>query len=232
MYGFPCCFSLTPLIRFACSHCLLPTFLQKDGVVLDPLQFTVLKAKVAVNPLLMPTTDDDPRKKSIIWNVLFDTNSAHLSTDRSSRSWNEGRDEPATFPRLTAIRLCSPCFPWIIDVSNEHGVTCGDVLDRLYEFFNRIIDKGEWDSFPDPFKASVGAAYKWNRSTARGAPGGRYYGPAIKRGDILRTYTVWKGLVCDDKYVADQMGTPPGCTLVVVLESREPPPAAIGAPPA
>ena len=227
MYGFLSeCYSATSLIRLRFSD--LPPI---DGVVLDPLQFTVLKAKVAVNPLLMPTTDDDPKKKSIIWNVLFDTNQAHLSTDRSSRSWNEGRDDPATFPRLTSVRLCSPCFPWIIDVSNQHGVTCGDVLDKLFDFFNRIIDKTEWESFPDTFKASVGAAYKWNRSTARGAPGGRYYGPAIKRGDILRTYTVWKGLVCDEKYVADQMGTPPGCTLVVVLESREPPPVAIGAPP-
>ena len=109
-------------------------------------------------------------------------------------------------------------------------MTCGDVLDRLYDFFDKIVDKGEWDAFPDTFKRSVAAAYKWNRSTSRGAPGGQFYGPAIKRGDILRTYTNWKGLIVDEKYVADQVGTPPGVTLVVVLESREPPPAAIGAP--
>ncbi|KAF8298166.1 hypothetical protein DL93DRAFT_2068124, partial [Clavulina sp. PMI_390] len=207
------------------------------GVLLDPLQFTVLKAKIAVNPLIQAASEEEGNlsKKSINWNVLFDTSSAHLSTDRPSHSWNDGRDEPATFPRLTQIRLCSPCFPWIIDVAAAPGdgryVTCGDVLDRLHDFFGRIIAKDEWDSYPESFKASVGQAYRWNRSTARGAPGGRYYGPAIKRGDILRSYTTWKGLVLDEKYVEEQVGSPPGVTLVVVLESRDPPPAAITAPP-
>lgn len=178
-----------------------------------------------MNPLLASVSEGDPERKSIIWNVLFNTQYAHLSTDRSSEPWKEGREEPVTFPRLTTIRLCSASFPWTIEVDNEHGVTCGDVIDRLYKFLNKNLDETDWDAFPDSFRRSVAIAYKWNRSNNPGAPSARTYGPAIKRGDTLRSYTTWKGLLYDEKYILDRYASPPGVMLVVKLDSRGPPQA-------
>lgn len=168
-----------------------------------------------INPLLMPLTTYDLTQESIVWNVLFDTNYAFLATSRSSRSWNDACDEPATFPRLSSIQLCSPCFPWVVSVSNELGVTCGDVLDKLHEFLDGTVEPAEFESFSRPFKTSVSAAFDLNRRTARGR---RFYGPKVRRGDVLLTFTTWRGLVYSEKYIAQQVGKPPGATLVVLLD--------------
>ncbi len=142
-----------------------------DGIVLDTLKFDILKPSVVVHALLGPTPET-PTHATLVFDLLWPPSMIHLSTEHPSRSWMSGRSDPATFPRLSHVRLISPHFPWMIDVKNNAGVTCGDVAQRISSFMLQRVDKSEWDPLSQEDKAEIGNSYNWNRSTARGAPGG------------------------------------------------------------
>lgn len=173
------------------------------------------QAHVEVNSLLLPPLLHEPHQESIAWDILFDSDYARITSRLPPRSWNDACEEPCTSPPVDAVSLCSPCFPWIIDVENPRGVTCGDILDSLHTFLDKSVSLAELESIPGTFKASIDAAYKRNRRTPRGK---RFYGPSLRRCEILRSFTVWHGVVQNDKYVQETLGPRSAVTLVVLLK--------------
>jgi len=187
------------------------------GVVLDSLQFDVLKASVVVHPILLPQSAS-PKLPNIVFDLLFPINRIYLSNQRSDRSWSmsHGRQDPATFPRLSQVRIISPNFPWMIDVRNPNGVTCEDICEKLYHFFHQKVDKSEWDNVDDESRKAITASYKWNRSTHPAAPGGSLP-EALTRGDFLGRATRFDGLVVDNPFVKDRLNAVSGAVLVLLL---------------
>ncbi|KAL0565226.1 hypothetical protein V5O48_016802 [Marasmius crinis-equi] len=74
------------------------------GPVLEPFLTHILNTKLLINPLLSPSTpeSDLPFLK---WNMLFPSSMCQRSGDAEHVSWNRGRNEPATFPRITKLTL-------------------------------------------------------------------------------------------------------------------------------
>jgi len=188
------------------------------GVILDSIKFNVLRPPVVVHALLGPTPPSASHP-SLVFNMLFPPNMIHLSNEHPSRSWMNGRSDPATFPRLSHISLISPHFPWIIEVRNDQGVTCGDVAQKLFNFMQARIDKSEWEPLPEEDRLAIGASYKWNRSTEPGAPGGMMQ-PGLSRVDFLGKRTMFDGMVRDDKFVRERLSTSTGAVFVVILAER------------
>ncbi|KAG7086408.1 hypothetical protein E1B28_002363 [Marasmius oreades] len=74
------------------------------GPVLEPFLTHILNVKPMINPLLLPHTPDADRPY-LKWNMLFASNMCQRSGDATHVSWNKGRNEPATFPRVTRLTL-------------------------------------------------------------------------------------------------------------------------------
>ncbi|KAF9265900.1 hypothetical protein L218DRAFT_956870 [Marasmius fiardii PR-910] len=74
------------------------------GPVLEPFITHILNVKPAINPLLLPQTSDSDRPH-LKWNMLFGSNMCQRSGDATHVSWNKGRNDPATFPRVTRLTL-------------------------------------------------------------------------------------------------------------------------------
>ena len=100
----------------------------------------VVGAHPKLNPLIQPLADDSDRPY-IQWNMLFPTSDCRRSVDPAHVSWSSGRGDPATFPRVTNLRLVSDTYPWMIDVharDPDIGVTCGEVDDFIHENVMRM----------------------------------------------------------------------------------------------
>lgn len=139
--------------------------------------------------------------------MLFSSAYVHRSTEADNRSWMTGRDEPATFPRVSSLRLISRQFTWVIDVKarrRSNGVTCEDVIDQLSDFFQSSCPKAEFQEASRAFQGQVSAAYHMNRSRMDGVPGGRL-GQGLRRCDWLLDHTMFDGIELDVEYVRDRM---------------------------
>lgn len=139
--------------------------------------------------------------------MLFSSAFARRSSDPSHISFSKGRDEPATFPRVTSIRLLSHTFPWVIDIhagNPEIGVTCGDVVDQLSNFLLSRIGQGDFDAAPRRTQSKISETYHLNRSRAHGVPGGRM-GEGLMRADWLGVETMFEGIEKDADYVRSRL---------------------------
>lgn len=187
---------------------------------MEPFLIPVVKADVAINPLLRGNADMDDGEY-LRWNMLWASSYCSRSTDPPHRSWSKGRGDPATFPRLTYIRIISPTIPWMITITAHDaatGVTCGDVIDGLDDFMHGMVKKEEFDGAPKQKKKDMTAAYHINRSTAHGVPGGRL-GEGIRRLDWLCKETMFGGIDRNDPYVIAEYGGLPA-TFELKCEKR------------
>lgn len=83
----------------------------------------------------------------LVYNMLFPPSAIHLSSDPPTKSWSNGRYHVpiicdlvldyvlgrfsmATFPRVKRVRIVCRGHPWLMEVSNDNGVTVGDVCDK------------------------------------------------------------------------------------------------------
>lgn len=124
---------------------------QNYGVPLSPSQIAVLNVKVQLNPLI--TTQDSPNPGDapfLKWNMLFSSSQCQLSTDDDRLSWTNGRDAPATFPRVSALRLTfhpAHHLPWSFTITasdkRHAGVTCGELIDGISSFLQKPSDQGD-----------------------------------------------------------------------------------------
>lgn len=154
--------------------------------------------------------------------MLFPSAQCRKSTDDAHISWQAGRDEPATFPRVTSIRIVCEFFPWIItiDARNENvGVTCGEIIDALAENHARLSSELDWKALSARRRAQVAEAYSHNRSTAFGVPGGRL-GRGMRRVDFLCKRTMFGGLMSDEPMLRVLCGDVLPCMFVLKCLTR------------
>lgn len=138
--------------------------------------------------------------------MLFPTSTCHRSTDRKGRSWMEGRDEPATFPRVTMLRLACRNIPWLMSIRARNpsaGVTCGDVIDDICDNLYRHVSKDEMASTKK--QRAITETYWYNRSTAPDVPGGRL-GDGVRRVDWLLRHTAFGGIERNEDVVRARCG--------------------------
>jgi hypothetical protein len=195
--------------------------------VLDPFILSIVKADVLVNPLLQ-TQPESSENDYLKWNMLWPSSYCSRSCDPPHRSWSKGRGEPATFPRLTTIRIISSSFPWMIVIKAADiaiGVTCGDVIDAIDDFLHGMVKKEEFESASRQRKKDMTSAYHINRSTAHGVPGGRL-GEGIRRLDWLVKDTIFGGIGRNDAFVRAEYGGLPAtielrCEMRIPLTEKE-----------
>ncbi|KAG2124504.1 hypothetical protein BD769DRAFT_1358855 [Suillus cothurnatus] len=191
------------------------------GPVLEPFLVRVVSATIRINPLLSPPTD--LREDYLRWNMIFPTSACYRSTE-PKRSWVKGREAPATFPRLSNIRIISRSFPWVIYVKARRqniGVTCGEVIEALSAFFHENAAKEEYEGVSACRQREVWQAYQHNRSTDSDVPGG-LLGEQLRRLDWLSSNSKWGGLVVNEEFIKEACGDVLPCTFELKCISSYP----------
>jgi hypothetical protein len=149
----------------------------------------------------------------------------HRSDDHHQISWSKGRGEPATFPRITQLRITSNHFPWLIEVDaqdEEAGVTCGEAIDTIAKAMDKLTSASDYSSLPKEKQAKVNRAYRHNRSRSADVPGGRL-GEGLKRMDFLCDLTAFGGLEADESIVRKTCSvTLPGYVVLRCIKERTP----------
>ena len=200
---------------------LMMVMVATDGPVLDPMLIKAVGAKLEINPLLLPLGDADDRPH-LRWNMLFSTSHCHRSTDPTHRSWSNGRQEPATFPRVTNLRLVSNVFPWLLDIKATNaaiGVTCGDVIEQLSDHLQRRLRKEDYEGASGIKRRAIRDAYHYNRSRNAGVPGGQL-GDGLKALDWLGPQTMFGGMLVNESLVQDRFNVVIPCMLELVCIER------------
>ncbi|KAJ7042047.1 hypothetical protein C8F04DRAFT_946570 [Mycena alexandri] len=196
------------------------------GPVLEPFLIRAVRAHVRLNPLLHPVPDNAASTPPpfLKWNMLFPSNQCQRSDEAVHMSWSNGRQEPATFPRVTYLRLVSETFPWSIDIiarNRDIGVTCGELVDYLSRDMYRLTSQAQYEDLPNARKRIVGQAYRHNRSRANGVPGGQL-NPGMLRLDWLGQDTMFGGVRENDRVVRRLCGDVLPCTFELVCMRRYP----------
>ena len=184
-----------------------------DGPVLEPFLVRAVDAQIVINPLLLPPTDDGVRPH-LKWNMLFQSNNCQRSTDPNHVSWVKGREEPATFPRVTSLRLVSETVPWMMEINARNrdiGVTCGDVIESISYDFRKYSGQNEYSALPAAKQRALAESYRHNRSRAHGAPGGAI-GEGMRRLDWLGKDSMFGGIDRNDRLVRRLCGDVLPCT--------------------
>ena len=197
---------------FPVVHCSKTWFLL-DGDVLDPFLIRVVRADVMLNPLISPRSD----RVHLNWNMLFPTSTVQSSTDPSHISWSKGRDAPATFPRISSLRLVSDTIPWVLNVEAKDigiGVTCGEVIDSIGQQLLKCIDEHDYERLTLSLRQEVDNAYRRNRSREPGVPGDQL-GQEMKRLDFLKQDTMFAGIEVNDRVVKRVCGDFFPCVFVL-----------------
>ncbi|KAJ7611685.1 hypothetical protein FB45DRAFT_803729 [Roridomyces roridus] len=193
------------------------------GPVLEPFLIRAVHAHVRLNPLIQPLVEADDRPY-LKWNMLFAPNQCQRSDDAPHLSWSQGRGEPATFPRVTQISLVSETIPWLISITARNrdiGVTCGEVIDYISRNMFMLTGQSEFESLPRTRREPIARAYRHNRSTARGVPGGQL-GPGMLRLDWLGLDTMFGGVRENERVVRRVCHDLLPCTFELVCVRRYP----------
>jgi len=196
------------------------------GPVLNAIELMAVGCKPHINPLIGPPGSHDDSGDQVPfleWNMLFPPSDVHRSDEEQDLSWARGRDEPATFPRVSTMRIVCKhtLFPWILDVpahNKDVGVTCEDVVDAISHFMRGRAEKALFDCCNPDQQRRVGESYYHNRSRSRDVPGGSM-GEGMRRVDWLCDETQFGGLEIDDEFLKHRftIGTkrPLPCTFVL-----------------
>ncbi|KAG5639170.1 hypothetical protein H0H81_006074 [Sphagnurus paluster] len=187
------------------------------GPVLEPFLLKVVGAQLRLNPLIEPLPESGADRPHLLWNMLFDSGNIQRSTDPSDVSWSNGRDEPATFPRVTMLRVVSEIFPWLIEVHASDaavGVTCGELIDTLSTSLQTLTPEGDFNALPPARQQEVTVAYSYNRSRNAGVPGGRLK-RGLRRCDFLCKQVIFGGIVADEAVVKKIVRCALPCTVVL-----------------
>ena len=152
-------------------------------------------ATLQINPLLIPIGDEEDQPH-LRWNLLFTTAHCHRSMDLSHHSWSNGRQEPATFPRVTKLRLILRPFPWIIHIRATNqaiGVTCGNLMEQLSDHMQRRLHNEDYKGALPLRRRAIRDTYHHNCSRSAGVPSGQL-GDGLRVLDWLGTQTMFGGL--------------------------------------
>ena len=153
--------------------------------------------------------------------MLFHVGQCHVSNDDAGRSW-ANRNVPATWPRVKSLRLISKDFPWLIDVQARDpncGVSCGDILDAIFQFLHQRISRAEYAAASTELQREISATYHHNRSTHPGVPGGTLRA-GVHRFDFLGTATNFGGIVKNEDLVHQICHAPVPCVFELVCDQQ------------
>ncbi|PPQ79654.1 hypothetical protein CVT26_015780 [Gymnopilus dilepis] len=187
------------------------------GPVLEPFIAHVVQANIKTNPLISCLPDDGSDQVHLKWNMLFPTSTIQRSDDKPYVSWLNGRDDPATYPRITSLRIVTDTIPWMIEVKAQNkdlGVTCGEVIESICHELVKFSNKADFMSLSTHEQRDVSAAYTHNRSRDPSVPGGML-GTGMKRLDFLRRNTMFGGIEKNDNAVKRITGEALPCTFVM-----------------
>ena len=198
---------------------ILPLFFIRliDGPVLTPFLVGVVHAEIKLNPLITPLPEDGSDKPHLRWNMLYTSNYCQRSDDKPHVSWSKGREAPATFPRVTSMRIITELMPWTVEVNAQNsaiGVTCGEVIDSISDCLYRIASASDYNALPDPRKRAVSESYHHNRSVAADVPGGRLK-HGMMRLDFLCKFSMYGGIELDNQFVKKTTGAALPCVVVL-----------------
>ena len=170
-----------------------------------------------LNPLISPLLEDGSNRVHLIWNMLFPTSTVQRSANSFRIYWSKGRDAPATFPRVSSLRLVSDTIPWVLNVEARDigiGITCGEMIDSIGHQLVKIPDKHDYERLTSSLRQQVDNAYHRNRSWEPGVPGGQL-GQEMKRLDFLRQDTMFAGIEVNDRVVKRLCGDVLPCVFVL-----------------
>ncbi|KIL68479.1 hypothetical protein M378DRAFT_71806, partial [Amanita muscaria Koide BX008] len=187
------------------------------GPVLTPFLAGVVNATMKLNPLITPLPDDGADKPHLKWNMLYTSNYCQRSDDKPHISWSKGREAPATFPRVTSLRIITEFMPWTIQVTAQNpavGVTCGEVIDGIADCLYRMASGADYTALPDPRKRTVSESYHHNRSVAADVPGGRLK-TGMMRLDFLCKHSMFGGIDISNDVVRRATGVVLPCVFVL-----------------
>lgn len=184
------------------------------------MQVKAVAATPQINSLLVPIGDEE--RAHIRWNMLFSTAHCHRSTDPTHRSWSNGRQEPATFPRVTELRIISRVFPWIVNIRATNraiGVTCGDLIEQLSDHLQRRLRKEDYEGASPARRRAIRDAYHHNRSRSAGVPGGQL-GDGLKALDWLGAQTMFGGLQLNEGLLLERFNVAMPCMFELLCVER------------
>jgi hypothetical protein len=156
--------------------------------------------------------------------MLFSSAHCLRSNDPPHKSWSQGRAQPATFPRVTHMRIISEAFPWMINIHAQDrstGVCCGEVIDGIADYLQRLSSAQEYHILPAARRKAIRDAYNHNRARAHGVPGG-VLGDGLRRLDWLCQETMFGGIERRDGFVRQHCGDVLPCTFVLNCIHRYP----------
>lgn len=180
-----------------------------DGPVLDPILVAAIDCSPKLNPLLWSPFEEPylGLRDFLTWNMLCSINCVR-SFSEPNVPWVDGRDTPATFPRVSSLRLVFRLFPWTVNISARDpdvGLTCGDVIDQLSTFLLEPADRGAFEMCADDTKRQVWQTYRLNRSHGTGRSEATL-GPELRRCDWLGINTMFDGVEFDKDLARERMG--------------------------
>ncbi|OCH93514.1 hypothetical protein OBBRIDRAFT_885494 [Obba rivulosa] len=191
------------------------------GPVLEKVYLKKLKVKPEVNPLLGPPEEGGDH---LAWNMLFSVAQCQRTTEDPGLSWRAGRQAPATWPRITHLRLISRAFPWVIEVTASTaslGVTCSDVVEGIYASLQQRVTQAQLDSAPAELKGVMGEAFRYNRSPEPDVPGGQLLYTML-RCDWLGFDTMFGGIVEGEVLARERYRGFTSCTFELRCVARQP----------
>ncbi|KAJ7253312.1 hypothetical protein B0H12DRAFT_1116559 [Mycena haematopus] len=196
------------------------------GPVLEPFLIRAVHAHVRLNPLIQPIPDSAAATPPpyLKWNMLFPSNQCQRSDESVHMSWSNGRQEPATFPRVSLIQLVSDAFPFVIKIparNRDIGVTCGELIDLVSRDMYQLTSQAEYEALPSNKRRMVSEAYRHNRSRANGVPGGQLH-QGMLRLDWLGQDTMYGGIRDNERLVRRVCGDVLPCTFELVCVRRYP----------
>ena len=188
-----------------------------DGPVLTPFLAGVVNADMKLNPLITPLPDDGSDKPHLRWNMLYTSNYCQRSDDKPHISWSKGREAPATFPRVTSLRVITDLMPWTIQVVAHNpavGVTCGEVIDTISDCLYHMASASDYNSLANQRQRMVSESYHYNRSVAADVPGGRLK-HGMMRLDFLCKHSMFGGVELNNDVVRRVTGIALPCVFVL-----------------
>ncbi|KAJ7133441.1 hypothetical protein C8R44DRAFT_611126 [Mycena epipterygia] len=198
-----------------------------DGPVLEPIEIHAAQVPLHLNPLLRSLPEDEPERPYLAWDMLFLSSKCWRSDDSMYMSWWKGRSEPATFPRVTRIRLISEAFPWEISIGARNldiGVTCGELIDCISRDMHKFVAEATYEQLPRIQRDAVRRTYWLNRCHPDGVPDGLAE-PGLRRLDWLGHNTMFAGIRENDALVMRVSGSVLPCTFELVCFAQHSLPA-------
>ncbi|TDL22711.1 hypothetical protein BD410DRAFT_722311 [Rickenella mellea] len=142
-----------------------------------------------------PTSQQNSRTlPPLIWDLKHPPATARPASDPRHHVSPRLFAQHATSPPTQFFRITSGLFPysWHIDIQNPHGVTVGDVLEGIFKFLRRGVDKYEFANASRTQSARVAESF-YARVQRSHDP--RYeQSQGVRRIDWLLKHTMFVGL--------------------------------------